>query len=83
MKKYLVDVFVPAIGVHYDVYLPTRKQVAEAMRLLINIVESLSGGSYKGTPNSTLLREHDGVALNLNETIHDAGVRNSSKLILV
>jgi len=83
MKKYLVDVYVPAIGIHYDVYLPTRKQVGEAMGLLIKMVESLSSGSYKGTENSILLSGYNGIPLNLNDTIHDVGIRNSTKLILV
>lgn len=83
MKKYLVDVYVPAIGIHYDVYLPTRKQVGEAMQLLIKMVESLSSGSYKGTANSTLIKAHNGIPLNLNDTVYDAGIRNSTKLILV
>jgi len=83
MKKYLVDVYVPAIGIHYDVYLPTRKQIGEATQLLIRMVESLSNGSYKGTANSILIKEHNGIPLNLNDTIHDAGIRNSTKLILV
>lgn len=83
MKKYLVDVYLPASGKHYDVYLPTGKLIGEATQLLVNIAESLSGGSYKGTEDSVLLDATSGEPLNRNVTVYDAGIRNSSKLILI
>ena len=83
MKKYLVDVYLPAIGKHYDVYLPTGKQIGEATRLLVSIAESLSLGSYKGTADAVLLDAVSGEPLDRGDTVYDAGICNSSKLILV
>ena len=82
MKKYLVDVYLPAAGRHYDVYLPAGKKIGEATRLLVDIAESLAGGSYKGTAESVLLRAESGEPINRGDTVYDAGIRNSSKLIL-
>lgn len=75
--------FLPADGKHYDVYLPTGKQIGEATKLLVNIAESLSGGSYKGSTDSLLINAKTGEPLNKNDTVYDAGIRNSSKLILI
>ena len=83
MKKYLVDVYIPPISRHFDVYLPAGKKIGEATALLIGIIESLSGGAYKGTEDSVLLSANGGVPLNRNDTVHDAGVRNSSRLVLI
>jgi hypothetical protein len=83
MKKYLVDVFLPAINRHYDVYLPTGKQVNEATQLLVRIAESLSGGSYKGTEDSLLLNANSGELISRDVSVYDAGIRNSSRLILI
>jgi len=83
MKKYLVDIYLPASGKHYDAYLPTGKKIGEATQLLVNIAESLSGGSYKGTADTILLNATTGEPLNRNLTVFDAGIRNSSKLILI
>ena len=83
MKKYLVDVYLPATGQHMDVYLPTGKQIGEATQLLVNIAESISGGSYKGTKDAILLNANNGLPLDRNSTVYDAGIRNSSKLILI
>lgn len=83
MKKYLVDVYLPATGTHYDVYLPTGKKVGEATQLLVGIVESLSGGSYKGGVDSLLINARNGEPYTREVTVYDAGIRNSSKLILI
>jgi len=83
MKKYLVDIYLPATGKHYDVYLPTGKRIGEATQLLVNIAEYLSGGSYKGTSGAVLINAINGVPLNRKDTVYDAGIRNSSKLILI
>jgi hypothetical protein len=83
MRKYLVDVYLPAAGKHYDVLLPMGKQIGEATQLLVKIAESLSGGSYKGSANSVLLNADTGEPLNRVATVYDAKIRNSSKLILI
>ena len=83
MKKYLCDVYLPTTGKHYDVYLPASKQIAEATDLLADIAESLSIGSFKSTQNTVLINAETGEPLPRLSTVYDAGIRNSSKLILV
>ena len=83
MRKYLVDVYLPSVGKHYDVYLPAGKLVSESTSLLVEIAQSLTGASYKGTENSVLLDAVSGQPIRHDITVYDAGIRNSSKLILV
>lgn len=83
MKKYLVDVYLPSIGKHYDVFLPTGKKIGEAAALLAHIAESLSHGGYRNTGEAVLLDAITGEPFRLGETVFDAGIRNSSRLILV
>jgi hypothetical protein len=82
MKKYLVDVHLPAAGKHYDAYLPSGKLIGEATQLLVSIAESLSSGDYKGSADSVLLNAISGEPYNRDLTVYDAGIRNSAKLIL-
>ena len=83
MLKYLVDVYLPAAGKHYDVCLPSGKRVGEAAQLLVSLAESLSGGSYKGTADSVLLDAVSGEPYDRGVTVYDAGIRNASRLILI
>lgn len=83
MKKYLVDVYLPALGAHYDVYLPAGKQIGEAVSLLSGIMESLSGGGFKSREDSVLLDADDGKPVDYDISVYEAGIRNSSRLILI
>lgn len=83
MRKYLVDVYLPAARKHYDVYLPSGKLIGEVTMLLVNIAESLSDGEYKGTADSILLNADNGEPYNCDITVFDADIRNSSRLILI
>ncbi|MCM1059921.1 MAG: hypothetical protein NC452_06470 [Eubacterium sp.] len=83
MKKYLVDIYLPPSGEHYNAYLPANKKIGEATVLLVKIMESLSKGDYKGTTNSVLINAVNGEVYNRGTTVYDAGIRNSSKLILI
>ena len=42
MKKYLVDVFCPSVGCHYDAYLPSNKRIREVTQLLVKLAGSLT-----------------------------------------
>lgn len=83
MKKYLVDVYLPTIGSHYDTFLPAGKPVAEVIPLLIRLLEVQSGGSYQGSRDSMLLDADSGMPIPREKTVYDAGIRSSSRLILI
>lgn len=83
MKKYLVDVFLPTLGRHYDVYLPANKTVYEAVLLLSQIAESLSEGNFKGSATTMLLDAKSGEPYSMADTIYKVGIRSASRLILI
>ena len=83
MKKYLVDIYLPAARKHLNVFLPNSKEIGEVIQLLIRVSEPLSGGSYKGSTDTMLLNATTGNPYDLNLTVEDAGIRNASQLILI
>lgn len=83
MNKYLVDVYLPASGEHFDVLLPVNKRIGEVIPLLTDIVMQLSGNSYGRTANAVLINAANGEVYDFNTSVFDAGIRNSTKLILI
>jgi hypothetical protein len=83
MKKYLVNIQMPTSVTNYDAYLPANKKIGEATLLLAGIAESLSNGAYHGSEESVLLNADNGEPFERNITVYDAGIRNSSRLILI
>lgn len=82
MTKYIVDLFIPGTGAHYDVWLPAGKTIAETTELLKSIASSLSHGDYQGTVDSVLINAENGALFSPKLTVYDSGIRNSSRLIL-
>ena len=70
MKKYLVDVYLPAIGQHYDAYLPAERRVHEVTQLLVEIAEKLSDGAFAGTADTMLLDAFSGEILRSGDESH-------------
>lgn len=83
MKKYLVDVYLPAAAQHLNVFLPANKQIGEVVQLLVAIADPLSGGSYKGTSDAMLLNADSGDPYEPYATVEETGIRNASRLILI
>lgn len=83
MKKYLVEVRFPASGQRYDAYLPASRRIHEVTELLARIATSLSQGTYEGTENTMLLDADTGIPFDRESTVHDVGIRNASRLILI
>ena len=83
MKKYLVDVYLPTIGQHYDAYLPSERRIYEAMKLLADIAESLGSGTFRSRDISMLMDAETGEPFDPGITVREAGIRNSSHLILI
>lgn len=83
MKKYLVDVYLPAAGRHLDVFLPAHRRIADVIRLLVAAADSLVGGSYQGTADAMLLDGTTGEPYDLSGTVEEAGIRSASHLILI
>lgn len=83
MKKYLVDVYLPASGEHFDVLLPFNKRIGEVISLLTGTIVPLSGNSYKRTPDTVLINAANGEVYDLNTTVFDSGIKNAAKLILI
>ena len=83
MEKYLVSVYLPAAGKHLDVFLPGGKRIAEVIRLLVTVAETLTGGSYRGTTDAMLLNAESGIPYPLTHTVEEVGIRNATALILI
>ena len=83
MDKYLVDVYLPASGEHFDVFFPVNKLIGEVISLLVDIVVPLSGNSFKATVDTVLINAVSGEVYDFNTTVFDSGIRNSAKLILI
>lgn len=82
MDQFLIELYVPAAGQTYDVFIPRYCRVFEALQLLCAAIKDLASG--KIIPNSsTMLCYEDGSPIDVNMSITDAGIKTGSRLMLI
>lgn len=83
MHKIEVEIYNPASGTTFDVFIPLKSQVYEVAYLLSNTISELSTGHYKATDQTVLCDRSTGDVLDINLTIEELGLKNGSKLMLL
>jgi len=82
MDKILIELYVPAMGAVYDVFIPRKSKTHDVLFLLSETVEELTEGRYLPTQDVVLCREN-GEILNINMSIAEHGLLNGSMLMLI
>jgi hypothetical protein len=83
MNKVLVEIFLPAAGRSFDVYLPLESQMSEVVVLVSALLSDLSDGKYKANDNAVLCDAATGIIYNINMAIAELGITHGSKLMLI
>lgn len=83
MKKVLVEVFVPVIDARYDVFIPNTSPMSEVLELLKKAVADLSDRHFVPTDETAICYRENGAIVNVNMTVHELGIHNGSKLMLI
>lgn len=83
MDKILVEISVPAMNTSYDVFIPPVSPMYEVLELIKRAVNILAGGQYNAMGTSVLCFASTGSIVNINLSVHELGLRNGSKLMLI
>ena len=82
MDKVLIDLFVPAIGMHFDVFIPEFMQIKTICELLGKAVVELSEEQYVSSEQEVLCSVEMQLVLDCEKTLEDYNVQNGDTLML-
>lgn len=83
MNKILVEIFLPAANMSFDVYIPVESKMSEILTLVSSLLSELSDGKYKATKDAVLCDTQTGIIFNINMAISELGIQHGSKLMLI
>lgn len=83
MNKVLVKLNVPAFEEQYDVWIPLNRRIYNVTELLVKAVNDFSGGCYKPSKRPALYDKITAEPYNINLTVKDAGIKNSTEIVLI
>lgn len=82
MEKVLIDLFVPAIESHFDVFIPNFLHINMVIELLGKAIENMSNGEYISSGQEILCSVDRKQVLNMEHTLRDYDVKNGEFLML-
>lgn len=82
MDRILIELYIPAVGQVYDVFIPLSSKTHEILFLISETVKDLTDGRYLPTQDTALCSDN-GKILNINMSISEHGLKNGSKLMLI
>lgn len=83
MNKVLVKLYVPAFDKQYDIWLPLNKKIYEVTDLLVKAVDDFCGGLYNPRKKPVLYDRITAKAYNINLNVKEAGIKNSTEIVLI
>ena len=83
MNKVIVRLYVPALETQYDIWLPLNRRIYSVIDLLVKAVNDFCGGIYNPKKETVLYNRLTGEAYNINLTVKEAGIKNSSEIVLI
>jgi len=82
-NKVLVEIYVPASGECFDVYIPLESRVSEVLRLTAAIITDLSDGVFISNKDTVLCDAETGNVYDVNIAVAELGIKNGSRLMLI
>ncbi len=83
MNKILTEVFLPANGKSYEIFLSEDIFVYEAAGLISEILTEVSDGFFTASASDILCSREDGKMYDPNKKLYEVGIKNYSRLMLI
>lgn len=83
MEKYLIEVYVPAGGITYDIFIPCELKLSEVKNLIVKMVNELMDSVAVFGENALLCYADSGKVINETLTVQKSLIQHGTKLILI
>ncbi len=83
MNHLIVEVWLPASDMHYDIRVPAAMNSLLAAHLTADALATLSDGNYRSSRSSIFAWYESGKLLETEKSLEELKVKNGSKLLLV
>ncbi len=83
MNKVFIEIYIPAIGEHYDIFVPVDIPIQDLTRVIINGIVEITNGRYVTSQSEHLCIKEPVGLLNPMLTLYDYGVIDGTEIYLV
>ena len=83
MNKVLVEIFLPASGISYEMKIPRQLKVIQVLEMINNYLRNVEDAEYTPDADSVLCNANTGEIFESNAFIEELGLMNGAKIMLI
>ena len=81
--KILVEIYIPASGERFDVWIPLASKMSEVRRMVCIALNDLCKGQFVANADSVLCNEETGLIYDINMEVAELDIQNGTRLMLI
>lgn len=83
MNKILINLYVPNLNQHYDLFIPVNEFIWKINKLVVKSISDLSDGKLLMNQNYVIVNIETGKIYDNNDIVINTDIRNTTKLALI
>ena len=83
MNKILINLYVPNLNQHYDLFIPVNEFIWKINKLVVKSISDLSDGKLLMNQNYVISNIETGKIYDNNDIVINTDIRNTTKLALI
>lgn len=83
MNKILINLYVPNLNQHYDLFIPVNEFIWKINKLVVKSISDLSDGKLSMNQNYVIANIETGKIYDNNDIVINTDIRNTTKLALI
>lgn len=83
MNKILINLYVPNLNQHYDLFIPVNEFIWKINKLVVKSISDLSDGKLLMNQNYVIVNIETGKIYDNNDIVINTDIRNTTKLVLI
>ena len=83
MNKILINLYVPNLNKHYDLFIPVNEFIWKINKLVVKSISDLSDGKLLMNQNYVIANIETGKIYDNNDIVINTDIRNTTKRVLI
>ena len=83
MNKVMIKLYIPTIGMQFDVWISSRSYIKIIIKLFVDGIKELTYNEYHPSKFPDLYNKRTGVIYDINKTVKESNILNGTELMLI
>ena len=83
MNKVLIKLYIPTLGLQYDIWIAQKATVDNVIKLIVKGLNELTYGEYNPRIQPNVYNKNTGLSYDLDDIVEEVNIINGTELMLM